>query len=60
MTIAFSLGISGSYNEEKWSTDLELLKVPRPVMDKLIYELVAKCLVSLWDTYCTRQAALHV
>jgi hypothetical protein len=30
----------------------------RPAMDKLMHELVAKCLVSLGDIYCTRQAAL--
>jgi hypothetical protein len=41
-------------------TDLERLKVPRPAMDKLIQELVAKCLVSFWDLYRTRQAALRV
>ena len=59
-TIAFSLGIRGSFNEEKWRTDLERLKVPRPAMDKLMQELVAKCLVSLGDIYRTRQAALRV
>jgi hypothetical protein len=36
------------------------LKVPRPAMDKLMHELIAKCLVSLGDVYRTRQAALHV
>ena len=35
-TIAFSLGIRGSFNEEKWRMDLERLKVPRPAMDRLI------------------------
>jgi len=59
-TIAFSLGIRGSFNEEKWRTDLARLKVPRPAMDKLMHELVAKCLVSLGDIYRTRQAALRV
>jgi hypothetical protein len=59
-TIAFSLGIRGSFNEEKWRTDLERLKVPRPAMDKLMHELVAKCMVSLGDIYRTRQAALRV
>ena len=59
-TIAFSLGIRGSFNEEKWRIDLERLKVPRPAMDKLMQELVAKCLVSLGDIYRTRQAALRV
>ena len=58
-TIAFSLGIRGSFNEEKWRADLERLKVPRPAMDKLMQELVAKCLVSLGDIYRTRQSALR-
>ena len=52
--------IRGSFNEEKWRTDLARLKVPRPAMDKLMHELVAKCLVSLGDIYRTRQAALRV
>ena len=56
----FSLGIRGSFNEEKWRMDLERLKVPRPAMDKLMHELVARCLVSLGDIYRTRQAALRV
>ena len=59
-TIAFSLGIRGSFNEEKWRADLARLKVPRPAMDKLMHELVAKCLISLGDIYRTRQAALRV
>ena len=42
-TIAFSLGIRGSFNEEKWRMDLERLKAPRPAMDKLLQELVARC-----------------
>ena len=58
-TIAFSLGIRGSFNEEKWRADLERLKVPRPAMDKLMQELVAKCLVSMGDIYRTRQSALR-
>jgi hypothetical protein len=40
-TIAFSLGIRGSFNEEKGHMDLERLKVLRPAMDKLMHELVA-------------------
>jgi hypothetical protein len=59
-TIAFSLGIRGSFNEEKWRTDLERLEVPRPAMDKIMHELVAKCLVSLGDIYRTRKAALRL
>ena len=45
-TTALSLGIRWSFNEEKWRTDLERRKVPRPAMDKLMLELVANCIVS--------------
>ncbi len=39
--------------------DHEQLKIPRPAIDKLMQELAAKCLASLWDIYRTQQAALR-
>ena len=35
-TIAFSLGIRGSYKEDKWQADLEKFKVPGPTIAALM------------------------
>lgn len=58
-TIAFSLGIRGSYNEDKWRADLDKFKVPGPTMAAIIQQLVSRCLALMGDLYSTRRAAIH-
>ena len=48
-TITFSLGIRGSYNEEKWRADLEKFKVPGPTMAAIMQQMVSRCLALLGD-----------
>ena len=56
--VAFSLGIRGSYKELKWQTDLGRFEVKDRLMNKLIRELVYRCLTKLSEIYKTRAAAL--
>ena len=58
-TGAFSLGIRGSFNEEKWRADLERLQVRGPAIAAIMQLMVSRCLASLGDIYRTRQAALR-
>ena len=59
-TIAFALGIRGSYNEKKWREDLEKFKVPGPTIAAMMQQMVTRCLALLGDLYNTRRAATRV
>ena len=58
-TIAFSLGIRGSYNENKWRADLEKFRIPGPTVAAIMQQMVSRCLALLGDLYSTRRAAIH-
>ena len=47
-----------SHNELKWQTDLGRFEVKDRLMNKLIRELVYRCLTKLSEIYKTRAAAL--
>ena len=57
--VTFSLGIRGSYNEPKWQTDLGRFEIKDRSMNKLMRELVDRCLTALSEIYKTRAAALR-
>ena len=59
--VTFFLGIRGSYNEPKWQTDLGKFEIKDRFMnrDKLMLELVDRCLTALSEIYKTRAAALR-
>ena len=55
--LTFSLGIRGSYNELKWQKDLDRFEIKQRSVDKLMRELVDRCLTALSEIYKTRAAA---
>ena len=55
----FLPGHKGSYNEPKWQTDLGRFEIKDRSMNKLMRELVDRCLTALSEIYKTRAAALR-
>ena len=57
--VTFSLGIQGWYNEFKWQTALGRFEIKDRFMNKLMRELVDRCLTAQSGIYKTRAAALR-
>ena len=52
--VTFSLGMLGSYSENKWREDFEKLKIPGPTIAAIMQQMVTRCLALLGDLYSTR------
>ena len=58
--VTFTLGIRGSYNESKWSTNLIAFDLSEKEIRVLMESLVTQCLSELNELFSVRSAALKV
>ena len=57
--LTFSIGIRGSYNANRWNTNLSLFGLTAAQTERLMQVLVSQTLTELTNLYNTRYAALQ-
>ena len=57
--LTFTIGIRGSYDPNRWNTNLSLFGLTAAQTERLMPALVSQTLTELTDLYNTRYAALQ-